>query len=389
MASRADEDIVLYAVGDVAPYRDDPSSIFRHVKHVLNQGDIVFCQLEANLSHRGTRLPQVRATLLYDPQIARAIKGAGFDVVSFASNHCMDWGREAFFDTIDALKEQELQVIGVGRNIEEARRPAILERKGTQVAFLAYNSILPLGYWAEVDRPGCTPLRAWTLYEPIEPAQPGRPCQIHTFPHRDDLEAMVDDIKKARSQADLVIVSMHCGIHFVPAVLAEYQKEIAHVAIDSGADLIIDTHAHILKGIEVYRGKVIFYSLCNFALELPARKEVLGSQSQRELQDIAIYGTHPEWLPYEKPDPEYPTYPFHPDARKTLIVKCIISNKAIKNVSFLPSYINKEAEPEVLSSRDTRFGEVVKYMEEITRSQELGTRYIIEGDEVVIHRESA
>jgi poly-gamma-glutamate synthesis protein (capsule biosynthesis protein) len=301
----------------------------------------------------------------------------------------MDWGREAFFDTIDALKEQELQVIGVGRNIEEARRPAILERKGTQVAFLAYNSILPLGYWAEVDRPGCTPLRAWTLYEPIEPAQPGRPCQIHTFPHRDDLEAMVDDIKKARSKADLVIVSMHCGIHFVPAVLAEYQKEIAHVAIDSGADLIIDTHAHILKGIEVYRGKVIFYSLCNFALELPARKEVLGSQSQRELQDIAIYGTHPEWLPYEKPDPEYPTYPFHPDARKTLIVKCIISNKAIKNVSFLPSYINKEAEPEVLSSRDTRFGEVVKYMEEITRSQELGTRYIIEGDEVVIHRESA
>ena len=80
-----------------------------------------------------------------EPITARSVKDAGFHVVSFASNHCMDWGPDAFFDTIEALKEQGLFVIGVGKNIEEARKPAIIECKGTRVAFLAYNSICHSG----------------------------------------------------------------------------------------------------------------------------------------------------------------------------------------------------------------------------------------------------
>jgi len=64
-------------------------------------------------------------------------------------------GQEAFFDTIEALKGEGISVIGVGKNIEEARKPAILESKGSRVAFLAYNTILPMGYWADANRPGC------------------------------------------------------------------------------------------------------------------------------------------------------------------------------------------------------------------------------------------
>ena len=83
---------------------------------------------------------------------------------------------------------------------------------------------------------------------------------------------MVEDIKQVRSVADVVIVSMHWGIHFMPAKLATYQKEVGHAAIDAGADLIIGTHPHILKGIEVYKGKVIFYSLGNFAMDSSVTK---------------------------------------------------------------------------------------------------------------------
>ena len=374
MAKKDDKDIVMYAAGDIGPDRADPVSIFRHVTGVLKQGDITFVQLEVNLSDRGAG----RKENARNPRIAAAIKEAGFNVVSFAGNHCLDAGVDAFLDTIDNLNKQNLKVIGVGRNIAEARRPAIIETKGTRAVFLAYNSILHEGYWAEDNRPGCTPLRAWTLYEQIDPPQPGTPARIHTFPNRDDLAAMVQDIKQAKAQGDLVVVSMHCGIHFTPAVIAEYQRELAHTAIDAGADLVLQHHAHILKGIEVYCGKVIFYSLCNFALELRfMTKERASSTSFKEMAQ----GLNPDWKP---PYPDYPSFPFPPDSRKTLIAKCIISGKKIKRVSFLPAIINQQAEPEILTSGDKRFSEIVKYMTDISRDQGIDTEYVVEGDEVVI-----
>jgi poly-gamma-glutamate synthesis protein (capsule biosynthesis protein) len=375
MANNTEKEILFYAVGDVAPFREDPSSIFKYVTHTLNQADIVFCQLEINISERGARLPQARHTTRAHPKTARAIKEAGIRVASFASNHCMDWGQEALFDTIEALKAEGISVIGVGKDIEQARKPAILECRGNRVAFLAYNTILPIGYWAEVNRPGCAPLRAWTLYEQIEHDQPGTPCRIHTFPHREDLEAMRKDIQKARAQADVVILSMHWGIHFVPAVLATYQRDIAHIAIDSGADLILGHHAHILKGIELYQGKVIFYSLCNFAVDLPFTKEHAESKSFKEIQKL-----NPDWIPDFDCLYNFPT-----DSQKTIVVKCTLSNGAIRGVSFLPTYINKKtAQPEILTSKDKRFAEVVRYMEEVTKNEALDTEYNILGNEVVV-----
>ena len=386
------KDVVFYAAGDIAPWRDDPVTIFRHVKPVLKQGDIAFCQLEACISDRGVRTPQATAVLdennkpftHQDVRYGSAIKDAGFDVVSFASNHCLDLGYDALFDTINAVKKQGMHMVGVGATLEEARKPAIVERKNTTIAFLAYNSILPTNYWALPNRPGCVPLRATTVYEPVEPAQPGRPSRVSTYPHRGDLQSMVDDIEKAKTKADLVIVSQHCGIHFVPAVLADYQKDLAHAAIDAGADLVLQHHSHILKGIEVYKGKVIFYSLANFAIELPVPKET--NRTPPNLEEVSKWEKYPEYLPHVKWDPLCPTFPFHPEARKTLMVKCIIANKQMQKVAFLPVYINNQAEPEVLNPKDPKFGEIVKYMEAITISQGLKTEYSVEGDEVVIKK---
>ncbi|NLL20624.1 MAG: CapA family protein [Firmicutes bacterium] len=369
------DDLLLYAVGDIAPEREDPISIFDNVKTTFKAGDIVFGQLETNLTKRGTPLPHVRHARRGSPKIAKALKDAGFTVVSFASNHCMDLGQEAFFDTLDALKSQDLLTIGVGKNIEEARKPAIIECKGTKIAFLAYNTILPRGYWADIDRPGSNPLRAFTFYEQVEHDQPGTPCRIHTFPHKDDLDAMRNSIVKAKEKADIVIVSMHFGIHFIPAVIADYQREVAHTAIDCGADLILGHHAHILKGIEVYAGKVIFYSLCNFAYELTATKEEIESPRRKEIAHL-----NPDWVP----DPEYPHYFLPRDCRKTIIAKCTISNKKIDKVSFLPVYINKKAEPEILDISDERFYDVTNYIKQITTDQKINTNFCIDGNEVII-----
>src|SRR6185369_12708651 len=139
---------------------------------------------------------------------------------------------------------------------------------GTTVAFLAYSSILPQAYWADERRPGCAPMRAFTVYEQIEHDQPGTPARIHTYPHRDDLAALEADIRSAKARADLVFVSLHWGIHFVRAAIADYQRDIARAAIAAGAAAILGGHAHILKGCEIIEGKPVFHSLCNFATDL-------------------------------------------------------------------------------------------------------------------------
>ena len=374
MADAKDKEIVLYAVGDVGPNREDPPSIFRHVSGFLNQGDIRFCQLETNFSTRGTPLPQARLPMRAHPDSARALRDAGFQVVSFASNHCMDFGQEAFFDTIDAIKTNGMELIGAGRNIAEARRPAILQSNATRIAFLAYNSILPFGYWAETDRPGCAPMRAWTFYEQVEPDQPGSRCRIHTFPHKSDLRAMAEDIESVKSEADIVILSIHWGIHFVPAQLADYQRETARKAIDCGADLILGHHPHILKGIEVYKGKAIMYSLGNFAIEQPSAfmKDLYETERHREIEEL-----NPHW-------DEKREYPLPPETRKSMIFKCVISEKRIRHISFLPVYLTDRSEPEIMKSGDERFENVVRYIDEITSDQGIHTRFTREGNEVFI-----
>ncbi len=363
--SRTHDDILFYAVGDICPSRPDPDSLFTGVASELQRADIAFCQLEINFTARGTRLPQARHTDRTSPAAAHAIRRAGFNVVSFAGNHCMDWGQEGFFDTIDALKAAGLAVVGVGANIGEARKPAVIETKGCRVGFLAYNSILPMGYWAEQNRPGCTPLRAWTHYEQIEHDQPGTPCRIHTWPNQDDLRSLVEDIQKLKHDCDTVIVSMHWGIHFVPAVIADYQLELAHTAIDAGADLILGHHAHILKGIEIYKGVPILYSLCNFAMDLPMTREHAERKSFKEIQKL-----NSSW----EPDFES-TYNFPYDSRKSVIVKCVIAKKRIQSTSLLPVYIDRQSRPEILVESDRRFMEVQEYLERITGEAELNGNF--------------
>jgi poly-gamma-glutamate capsule biosynthesis protein CapA/YwtB (metallophosphatase superfamily) len=368
------DELWLLAVGDVGPSRPDPNTLFDLAREKLREADIAFMQLELPISTRGSRLPQVRHTDRAPASSAAAFRRAGFHVVSCAGNHCMDFGADALFDTMVALRENGLKVVGVGENIGQARKPVILEAQGRRVAFLAYSSILPMGYWADERRAGCAPMRAWTHYEQIEHDQPGTPCRVHTFPHREDLAALVDDVREARSQADFVAVSLHWGIHFVPGVIADYQRDVGRAAIDAGADLILGHHAHILKGVDVYQGKPIIYSLCNFAMDLPMDEKHAKSKGFREIQKL-----HPDWLPNFDI-----TYNFPPDSRYSMIAKCVLAPGRPARFSLLPVFIGPMSQPEILSAGDPRFMEVAGYLEKHTRSQGLNARYVPQGDELFL-----
>lgn len=367
------ESLTVLAVGDIAADRPDPNACFDLVREPMKAADISFCQLETCLTARGTRLPQARHAVRGPPSLAPALKNTGFDVVSLAGNHCMDWGLDGFRDTIENLRAAGLHVVGAGENIAEARKPVIVERDGVRIAFLAYSSILPMSYWAEANRPGCAPMRAFTIYEQIEHDQPGTPARVHTYPHRDDLKALKQDVAAAKACADVVFVSLHWGIHFVPAVLADYQRDVAYAAIEAGADAILGHHAHILKGVEIYKDRPILYSLCNFATDLRMDKAHAESKSFKEIQALSA-----DWIP------DFDSlYNFPPASRMSMMAKFRVSRRGLEGVSLLPLFIGRTAQPEVLAADDPRFADVHAYLEEISGQADLATRFVASGDALI------
>lgn len=366
---------IVLATGDIAPDRDDPDSCFAATTATLHGAELVFGQLETSFAEGGTRLPQARHAVLYKPAGAGALARAGFDVISMAGNHCMDWGSEAFFATRKNLEDAGITVVGAGRDIAAARRPVIRTlADGSRVALLAYSSILPEAYWADERRPGCAPMRAHTLYEQVEHDQPGTPARVHTFAHREDLDALQADIRAARAVADVVLVSLHWGIHFVRATIADYQREVARAAVAAGADAILGHHAHILKGMELIDGRPVFYSLGNFACDLRMTPEHAARKSFREIQVLA-----------ESWQPDFDSlYNFPPASRMSMIARLHIGHGRLLESAFLPLWIDRDAVPRLLAPQDPRHGEVVDYLRAVTEEAGLDARYRTEGERVIV-----
>ena len=373
------DSVTLAGVGDIILDRDEPETIFRHVAHVLRGADVTFAQIEQMYSEKGCPgTPQHTVTYSH-PRLIPALVSAGINVAGMAGNHTLDLGAPALMDTMERLHAAGIATVGAGRNIAEAREPAIVERKRTRIAFLSYCTTGPKGYEADEGNAGFAPVRVSTLYEALE-YQPGTPCQVITIPHQEDLPAMVADIKKAKKENDVVVLSIHWGWHNVPILVAMYQQAIGRAAIEAGADLILGHHAHILKGIEVYKGKAIFYSLGNFAIEFSPEKKQQSKPTWRILMR-KLYNF--------QPDPTYITYHFHPESKATLIAKAVIADKKVQKVSYIPTYIGPRSEPELVARQDPRGQEVFNYVQHITEKQNLNAVFEWDGDSEVIVRAGA
>ncbi len=317
-------------VGDMEVNRKDPEKVFDKVIPELRKADIRFGGLEASLSERGSAVGG-KIVMRHDPKMVAAYLAGGFEVVAFASNHCLDYGMEPFLDTLDLLDQHRIRYVGAGRNIAEARKPAIIEKKGMRVGFLSYLLLVPLGWGAHPARAGIAPIREDALYGP-------------PYVNEEDLEAMIQDIETKRPNVDVLISSYHWGSS-QSRTLTLSQKAVAHAAIDAGADLVIGRHPHILQGIEVYNSKAIFYALGNFALD----------------------HAHPMFLPTVK---------------ESILVNCCIQEKAIRRVSFRPVFLGDDGRPEILAENDARARTIFDSLRLL--SQKLNTRLQFRGNEGLV-----
>jgi len=268
------------------------------------------------------------------------------------------------------FREMGKTVIGAGRDEEEARKPALIERNGVKIAILAYCSVLRDGQAAGKGKTGIASMRAHTRYAPEE-FQPGSPPKIFTEPYKEDLDALQADIRKAKQQADVVLVTIHWGLRLVAKTICTYQPPIAHAAIDAGADLIIGHHAHSIKAIENYKGKVCFYSIGNF-MTTGAPKGPEGTFDW----NLLWHRIEPECLPPNG------RYFFPPHCRMTMVPKIVMSRSGIERVSFLPAYINPRAQPHAVKASDPKFAEILEFVEWVSDQHPHKLR--VDGDEVLV-----
>ena len=286
---------------------------FRSLIKVVRDADVAYTQLElpvhdyegpelypaAEGGHNWGRAPRY---------VVEELKWAGFDIVSTASNHSLDYSYGGLYSTWEALKEANMPYAGTGMNLAEAREPAYLETPKGRVALISMCSSFVR--WSRAGearrdvkgRPGVNPLR---FYHRVDPDtmeslkqlavklgwwvehydnvwlfdQPGTQNTIYKFVVRDepgvitvadeeDVEGNLRSIRFARRQADYVLVHLHSH-DFHPekglSVPPDFIPPFARASIDAGADVFIAQGSHApLRGIEVYRGKPIFYDLGDF-----------------------------------------------------------------------------------------------------------------------------
>lgn len=265
--------VTLLLVGDTnIQNRSDPATAFERVLSRLATADVLFGHLEGPLttpsSDPGTPdIPHKNGWRHSHASMVRGLQTAGFAAMCCASN--VTYGRQAVLDTIAALDGARIGHCGLGRNLEEAHRPALVERAGVKFGFLSYTSVFwPVGHAAGCDTPGVATIKATTAYQPgprtLE--MPGAPPVIVTAPDPSELAAMETDVRSLREQVDIIVVSCHWGVSGSNQVL-DYQRAIARAAINAGADIVIGHHPHVLQGVEVWQGHPIFYSLGNFVFD--------------------------------------------------------------------------------------------------------------------------
>lgn len=243
----------LVAVGDIMMHSDVKKSalqspdqreagfpsLWADVVPILKDSDIAFGNLETPVAPR-TGKPGVPFQFNAPEGLPKALRESGFSVLSTANNHAFDQGAKGVLETLDRLKDEGIVTLGSGKDQAQAEQPAIIEKNGIKIAFLAFTDLFNVDLNRKAMEPWVRPL---------------------------NLEPAIAAIKAVRPQAEVVIVSLHWGNEYQHDP-TQRQRDIAKGLVGAGADLIIASHPHVLQPIEPMevggRKGIVAYSLGNF-----------------------------------------------------------------------------------------------------------------------------
>jgi poly-gamma-glutamate synthesis protein (capsule biosynthesis protein) len=219
---------------------------------LLRDADLAIGNLESPLTESDEPFMEKKYILKAPPWAVASLKASGIDIFTLANNHMMDYGASALDETLALLDDAGLGHAGAGATLAAARRAAYFEIvvgvDKVKLAVISYSNTFPKEFYAGKERAGTAP--GYQKY-------------------------IKKDVKAARARADIVIVAFHWGAERM-RLPKDYQRELARLSIDSGAQIVVGHHPHVIQPVEVYKSGVIFYSLGNFVFGFYSPKEVGG-----------------------------------------------------------------------------------------------------------------
>ncbi len=285
-------------------YNSPPlSESFSYISQFTKEADISFINLETPICDiTGQRFNNDYAT--YSKHIFRSepdsiydIKEADIDIVSLANNHAMNQNYGCLEDTLELLDSVDIEYVGAGKDLKEARELKTVEIKDYTVGFLAYtdasNNIIPEIWIAGYKKTDSNGEENYTGVSPM------------------NLDFLIKDIENAKDKVDFLIVSMHAGDEY-KLQPNDWQKEFAITAIDYGADMVVGHHPHVIQPVTVYKEKYIFWSLGNLIFDtaqtrkedvkqnLLIRVEILND-SVNNIEYIPLFSQEVQ-IPYKAPE---------------------------------------------------------------------------------------
>jgi len=270
-----EDEIRLIAAGDIMLSRSVEKKMiekknykypFIKTAELTSMADITFGNLE-NPIIAGKTVNPSEMIFRTDPRSLTGLRYAGFDVLSLANNHIMNFGRRGLEETLKNLDQGGILHAGAGMGNGNISKSANLEVKGVKFAFLAYTYNADLKKTSKGEEYGVSNM---------------------------DKERMRREVAIAKEDSDVVIVSMHAGTEYRTRS-GIFQQDFAHSAVDAGADLVIGHHPHVVQEIEKYNGKYIIYSLGNFVFDQMWSSETqLGSVAEiifdgKEARSVRFY----------------------------------------------------------------------------------------------------
>jgi poly-gamma-glutamate capsule biosynthesis protein CapA/YwtB (metallophosphatase superfamily) len=249
--------------------------VFGPIADQLRSADVAFVNLETPIVSTHKPL-YAETTFSAPPVMAQSLAAAGVDVVSFANNHARDQGPEGVIETVRHLEAAHLAVAGAGRNMAAAWKPAIVERRGVKVGFIAVTRWLN-----DYANPG-----------PRAPYVDVVRYAYDALPNTVSSRYALKQIKKAAAQCDVLVVSVHWGDEYTLGP-RQGDREFAYAALEAGAAVVVGHHPHVLQPAEGYtttdgRSTLVLYSMGNLVSNQSADYRPGGDESDGNRRDSML-----------------------------------------------------------------------------------------------------
>ena len=252
------ENVSIAITGDVMFARKMPgilgsvSSPFNNVENITKNVDLLLINFEnptttSDIAYKGT------VPLKADPSYTHFAKDNPNTIAALANNHIFDYGEIGLNDTLKSLNDNGIKSIGAGNNKEEATKPIVEEINGRKIVVLNYMDQDNFKEYSQSELPQATSSNETTNGS-------------HSGYAAIDWNIVKKDIDANKEDADIVIVYLHYGNEYSRSP-NQHQEEISRKFIDYGADIVVGSHTHVTEGVEIYKGKPIFYNLGNFIFD--------------------------------------------------------------------------------------------------------------------------